>query len=63
MHADCLLYADDLKLWGAVSTVEEADLQQSSLDSLFEWSTKWNLPINYDKCSVMALGSPDQFGA
>jgi hypothetical protein len=63
LAADCLLYADDIKLWGAVSTVEEADLLQSSLDSLFEWSTKWNLPINYDKCSVMALGSQDPFGA
>ena len=55
--SNCLLYADDLKLWAPVSSVEEAGALQGVLDTLHEWSLKWQLPINFDKCSVLPLAS------
>ena len=53
----CLLYADDLKLWRVTNTDEEVDLLQRSLDILGNWAIDWTLPINYEKCSVMAIGN------
>lgn len=63
LQLDCLIYADDLKLWMEVSCLEDADRLQTSLDMLHEWSTKWRLPINREKCSVLSIGAPEPFGA
>ena len=63
LKVDCLIYADDLKLWHSVSSVEDADHLQAVLDVLHQWSIHWKLPINYEKCSVMSIGSKDPFGA
>uniref|UniRef100_A0A4W4GM69 Reverse transcriptase domain-containing protein n=1 Tax=Electrophorus electricus TaxID=8005 RepID=A0A4W4GM69_ELEEL len=38
-----LLFADDLKLW-------------SALNQLWGWSEIWELPINWEKCSVLQVG-------
>ena len=62
LGVDCLLYADDLKLWGTLSNVEEADHLQSALDALHAWSISWGLPINQEKCFVLSIGSPEPFG-
>ena len=58
----CLLYADDLKLWAEVSTMDSVDLVQSYLDSLSKWSQDWMLPINYEKCKVLSVGGRDPIG-
>jgi hypothetical protein len=55
LPSDCLLYADDLKLWSRTSTMDEASRLQTSLDALHIWSATWQLPINFDKCSVLSL--------
>ncbi|CAH8481278.1 unnamed protein product [Dicrocoelium dendriticum] len=55
LQADCLIYADDLKLWTEVSSLEDADRLQTMLDLLHDWSIKWQLPINRAKCSVLPL--------
>ena len=43
LGANCLLYADDLKLWAPVSSLEEVNMLQSLLDTLHDWSQKWQL--------------------
>jgi hypothetical protein len=62
LRADCLLYADDLKLWMVVSSVEEADELQLVLDRLFDWSVNWMLPINPEKCCVLSIGADIPYG-
>jgi hypothetical protein len=38
LRTECLMYADDLKLWAKVSSQEEAEVVQAVLDKLYEWS-------------------------
>ena len=38
----------------------DRDLLQSDLQRLVEWSTKWQMPFNDTKCSVMHLGGNNQ---
>lgn len=37
LQTDCLISADDLKLWLVVSKVDDADLLQTTLDQLHCW--------------------------
>ena len=51
----CKLFADDCKLY---STVVGADNKlQEDLTKLEEWSKKWQLPFNANKCKAMHLGN------
>ncbi|CAI2737749.1 unnamed protein product [Dicrocoelium dendriticum] len=63
LQIDCLIYADDLKLWSEVSRLEDADRLQLTLDLLHDWSVKWQMPINRDKCCVLPIGDQEPFGA
>ncbi|CAH8511872.1 unnamed protein product [Dicrocoelium dendriticum] len=62
LRTECLIYADDLKLWMEVTSAEDADRLQNTLDRLHDWSLKWQLPINRDKCSVLPIGATEPFG-
>ena len=57
LPANCLIYADDLKLWVTVADHNTPDVLQSELDELNSWSEDWCLPINQAKCSVLPVGS------
>ena len=50
------LFADDSKVYNPVSTAEEVKAIQKDMDSLYEWSTKWQLPFNKGKCKAMHFG-------
>ncbi|CAI2737970.1 unnamed protein product, partial [Dicrocoelium dendriticum] len=63
LQTDCLIYADDLKLWSTVSSIEDVDRLQGALDQLHEWSIKWELPVNRDKCAVLPMGGTEPYGA
>lgn len=52
-HSKILLYADDLKLFRTVDSVEECCELQQDLDSLIVWSKK-HLKFNIKKCSVIS---------
>ncbi|CAH8510768.1 unnamed protein product, partial [Dicrocoelium dendriticum] len=45
-----------------VSSLEDADRLQTTLDLLHNWSNKWQLPVNSDQCSVLSVGSSNPFG-
>ncbi|CAH8629511.1 unnamed protein product [Dicrocoelium dendriticum] len=38
LQMDCLIYADDMKLWMEVSCLVDADRLQAPLDMLYDWS-------------------------
>ena len=59
IHTECLLYADDLKLWAPITSQQDAEDFQQSLDLLSAWTKEWLLPINFSKCAVLPLGASD----
>ena len=58
--AICKLYADDTKLMSSVKRQEDMDNLQKDLDSLVDWSSKWQMSFNLDKCVVMHLGANNE---
>ena len=50
------LYADDTKLYRRVTTLEDNKALQDDLTNLEDWSIKWNLCFNSNKCKVMHIG-------
>ena len=50
-----LLFADDLKLFATVITIDDAQNLQGDLDILFNWCTVNRLPLNLTKCQVLRI--------
>ncbi|GBM10082.1 putative RNA-directed DNA polymerase from transposon BS [Araneus ventricosus] len=53
-YSECLLFADDLKLFSSMSSNLDAVLLQSDLDCLFKWCTVNKLHLNIEKCSILS---------
>lgn len=54
------IYADDVKLYKALKTDNENyAVQQSELNKIFEWASKWQIPISSKKCSAMLVRNND----
>lgn len=49
-------FADDTKLGANVENSKGVLQIQRDLDEIGNWSEKWQMPFNLDKCSVMHLG-------
>jgi len=58
---NCLiqLFADDAKIFDRVNLREDnsGSRLQSDIDSLSNWSKKWQLPFNVTKCKALHIGS------
>lgn len=50
------LFADDVKIYAVVKDVQDANMFQAGLDALNTWSSDWQLPISFHKCSILHLG-------
>jgi ribonuclease P/MRP protein subunit RPP40 len=50
------MFADDTKIWTKIETAEDSQTLQRDLDKLAEWSERWLLRFNPDKCKVMHIG-------
>ena len=46
----------DTKIWAKIQKMEDKEALQSDLDNLVEWSQKWLLAFNIEKCKVMHIG-------
>ena len=53
IHCSKLLYADDLKLFSKVASLEDSVFLQQQLSSLETWCQINRLPLNITKCKVM----------
>ena len=49
-------FADDTKITASISSVEERNILQTDLTRLMEWSEKWQMKFNVNKCQVMHYG-------
>ena len=54
----CKLFADDCKLYS--NGLSNGASIQADLNSLSDWSAKWQLPFNVDKCKVMHIGKKNE---
>jgi len=50
------MFADDTKIWNIVKSDSDCSDLQMDIDVLVQWSNKWLLHFNSDKCKVMSLG-------
>ena len=50
------MFADDTKLWNTIQQESNSQELQEDLDKLREWSNKWLLDFNIEKCKVMHVG-------
>ncbi|GBM72769.1 putative RNA-directed DNA polymerase from transposon BS [Araneus ventricosus] len=53
-YSECLLFADDLKLFSSIRSDLDSVLLQRDLDCLFKWCTDNRLHLNIEKCSVLS---------
>jgi len=50
------LFADDTKVYSAVSSPDDSDRLQQDINALNEWSECWQLPFNESKCKLIHYG-------
>ena len=50
-------FADDTKVGGKALTKTDCEIIQKDLNHIIEWSEKWQMSFNVDKCKVMHIGS------
>ena len=60
LHYTGKLYADDTKVISAINTLYDSQLLQADLNKINEWSMKWLVQLNREKCIVMHLGYHNQ---
>lgn len=53
INSNFLLYADDLKIFKRIDTLDDCLLMQQDLDRFGEWCNRNDLTLNIDKCSIM----------
>ena len=51
-----LMFADDTKIYRQITSREDALQLQTDIDKLEEWSRKWQLYFNHEKCHVISMG-------
>ena len=56
INTDCRIFADDTKVYTEVSKSHNNTLQDD-ICSLQDWSEKWQMEFNVDKCAVLQLGA------
>ncbi|GBM59470.1 putative RNA-directed DNA polymerase from transposon BS [Araneus ventricosus] len=59
-YSECLLFADDLKLFSSMNSNIDAVLLPSDLDCLFKWCTVNKLHLNIEKCSIISYTRKSQ---
>ena len=55
IKTNCLLFADDVKLYHEIVTPEDSELLQADLTRLADWSYLWKLQLNPAKCKSFTI--------
>jgi Reverse transcriptase (RNA-dependent DNA polymerase)/Endonuclease-reverse transcriptase len=53
--SQCLMYADDLKIFRPIHDLTECSLLQEDLKNLENWCRVWKLTLNISKCNVITF--------
>jgi len=54
-YGKLLCFADDLKLFMRINSLDDCHKFRSDLNKFFEWSQMLDLTLNIDKCYVMSF--------
>lgn len=55
LNVDCLLYADDMKIYSNIQCLEDCTRLNINLTAISEWCLSNRLPLNISKCKVMTF--------
>lgn len=50
-----ICYADDLKLYREIKSIDDMLMLQDDLESLYDWSVINKLPLNFEKCETITF--------
>jgi len=50
------IFADDTRVYKGINNHDDTLILQNAIDSMFQWTQKWLLQFNKDKCKVLHLG-------
>ena len=50
------LFADDANIFKAVESMDDISIIQNDINTLLDWSHKWQLPLNIAKCKCIHFG-------
>ncbi len=53
-------FADDTKLGNSVITDRDRMSLQEDLRRISEWSQRWEMPFNVNKCQILQVGTRNQ---
>ena len=56
------MFADDIKMYTELKNQNSTVNFQNQLDSICQWSIRWQLPISYTKCNLLYLGRQEANG-
>ena len=56
LMSEVLKFADDTKIFRRVDSERDREVLQRDLDRLVQWSERWQMKFNVEKCKVMHLG-------
>ena len=54
--ADIFLFADDAKMFKFIDKTEDSSKLQKSCNYLYNWTNKWLMKLNINKCKVLFIG-------
>ena len=50
------IFADDTKAHKGIKTMDDNELLQNAINAMVDWSLKWQLGFNGDKCAMLHIG-------
>ena len=50
------IFADDTKVYKGINDQDDTIILQNAIDNMFQWTQKWLLQFNKDKCKILHLG-------
>ena len=51
-----MIFADDTKTYNPIFSIKDNQLLQEDINNLVNWTDKWLLKFNSDKCKILHLG-------
>jgi hypothetical protein len=53
-HSECLLLADDTKIFKKFNCIGDSNNFQIDLDNFYKWCHKNSMTLNFNKCSIVS---------
>src|SRR6267154_6721310 len=49
------LFADDAKMYKCISNISDCEMLKNSGQHIYDWSEKWCMKLNVDKCKILSI--------